>query len=112
VKKLKRSVTLVWFASWGIVLGGDYAFAYIDPSAMTYMIQLVAGIVIAGSAAAGFYLRKFKKLFNFKKDDKKIVFNADEDDEGYEDFDKEYDLEGFIESIKTERNAVRNGRSI
>lgn len=112
MKKLKRPAVMAWFIGWGVVLGGDYAHAYIDPSAMTYMIQLVAGIVIAGSAAAGFYLRKFKKLFNFKKENKKIVFNADDDDEGFEDFDKEYDLEGFIESIKTERSALKDGRNI
>lgn len=112
MRKLKKTAMFAWFIGWGIVFGSDYASAYIDPSAMTYMIQLVAGIVIAGSAAAGFYLRKFKKLFNFKKNDKTIVFNADDDDEGFEDFDKEYDLEGFINSIKVERNKATDGRNI
>lgn len=37
------------------------AFAYIDPSVMTYAIQAVAGIVIAVGAAAGIYFRKAKK---------------------------------------------------
>ena len=112
MKRLKRPAIMLWFIGWGFIFGGDYALGYIDPSAMTYMIQLVAGIVIAGSAAAGFYLRKFKKIFNFKKDNKKIVFNADDDDEGFEEFDSEYDLEGFIKSIRTERNALKNGRDI
>lgn len=35
--------------------------AYIDPSVMTYMIQVVAGIVVAVGAVAGIYVRKLKK---------------------------------------------------
>ena len=37
------------------------AFAYIDPSVMTYVIQAVAGIVIATGAVIGIYYRKAKK---------------------------------------------------
>ena len=40
--------------------------AYIDPSVLTYVIQAVAGIVIAVGAAVGIYWRKAKK----KLDDK------------------------------------------
>ena len=42
------------------------ANAYIDPSVLTYVIQAVAGIVIAVGAAVGIYWRKAKK----KLDDK------------------------------------------
>ena len=34
--------------------------AYIDPSVMTYVIQAVAGLVIAIGAAIGIYFRKAK----------------------------------------------------
>lgn len=42
------------------------ANAYIDPSVMTYVIQAVAGIVIAVGAAVGIYWRKARKKINDK----------------------------------------------
>ena len=38
-----------------------HAAAYIDPSVTTYLIQAVAGVVIAVGAVAGIYLRRAKK---------------------------------------------------
>lgn len=35
--------------------------AYIDPSVMTYIIQAVAGVIIAIGAALGIYIRKAKR---------------------------------------------------
>ncbi len=40
---------------------GVNAKAYIDPSVMTYVIQAIAGVVIAIGAAVGIYWRKAKK---------------------------------------------------
>lgn len=40
--------------------------AYIDPSVATYMIQAIAGVVIAVGAVAGVYIRKTKKKINDK----------------------------------------------
>ena len=37
------------------------AEAYIDPSVMTYVIQAVAGVIIAIGAALGIYIRKAKR---------------------------------------------------
>lgn len=42
------------------------AFAYIDPSVMTYGIQLVAGLVVAVGAIIGIYWRKAKKKIQNK----------------------------------------------
>ena len=39
---------------------------YIDPSVVTYLIQAVAGVVIAVGAAVGIYFRKAKKKVNDK----------------------------------------------
>ena len=39
------------------------AFAYIDPSVMTYTIQAVAGVAVALSAVAGVALRRGRKVF-------------------------------------------------
>ena len=44
-----------------MLLFGANGQAYIDPSVMTYMIQVIAGIVIAVGAAVGFYFRRAKK---------------------------------------------------
>lgn len=43
------------------------AAAYLDPSAMTYVIQAVAGIVIAGGAAVVIYWKKLKLYLKKKK---------------------------------------------
>ena len=48
-----------FFAS--MLLFGENGNAYIDPSVMTYVIQAVAGIVIAIGAVIGIYFRKAKK---------------------------------------------------
>lgn len=37
------------------------AFAYVDPSVMTYTIQVVAGVIIAVGAVIGIYWRRAKK---------------------------------------------------
>lgn len=36
-------------------------FAYLDPSVMTYTIQVVAGVVVAVGAVIGIYWRRAKK---------------------------------------------------
>ena len=58
-------------------LFSNTAFAYIDPSAVTYVIQAVAGIFIAVGAACTVYrhkiakfFRKMKKKHNKKKQEK------------------------------------------
>ena len=52
-----------------MILFSVTAFAYIDPSAMTYIIQIIAGVVIAAGAAFGFYWRKIKRAFSKRKGD-------------------------------------------
>lgn len=42
------------------------ASAYLDPSVMTYTIQVVAGIAIAIGAVVGVYWRKAKRKINDK----------------------------------------------
>ena len=44
-----------------MLLFGANGNAYVDPSVMTYVIQAVAGVVIAIGAAIGIYWRKAKK---------------------------------------------------
>ena len=47
-----------------MLLFGANANAYIDPSVMTYLIQAIAGVVIAVGAVVGIYWRKAKKKVN------------------------------------------------
>lgn len=48
-----------------LVFGRDVN-AYIDPSVTTYVIQAVAGIVVALGAAVGIYFRRAKKKVSDK----------------------------------------------
>lgn len=66
MKNLKKTAKLTFVALCAMLLFGANACAYIDPSVMTYAIQAIAGIVIAGGAAAGIYFRKAKKKVNEK----------------------------------------------
>ncbi len=56
------------------------AGAYIDPSAMTYLVQIIAGVVIAAGAAFGFYFRKIRRAMSKKKKAEEED-DEDEDDE-------------------------------
>ena len=67
MKKIMQTVLVTVYAGFGaMLLFGLNAKAYIDPSVMTYVIQAVAGIVIAVGAAAGILLRRARKKFNDK----------------------------------------------
>lgn len=64
--KLKKlvMVSLVFVAS--MLFFGENGNAYIDPSVMTYMIQVVAGIAVAVGAVAGIYIRRIKRELSQK----------------------------------------------
>ncbi len=67
---MKRIVKVlgIGVGSFGIamLLFGENGNSYIDPSVMTYVIQAVAGVIIAIGAAVGIYFRKAKKKINDK----------------------------------------------
>ncbi len=67
---MKKSLKMVVFTGFagvsGMLLFGRDANAYIDPSVMTYVIQAVAGVVIAVGAVVGIYFRRAKKKVNEK----------------------------------------------
>lgn len=82
-----------------MILFSVIAFAYIDPSAMTYIIQIIAGVVIAAGAAFGFYWRKIKRAFSKRKGEDAYSADYDiddDDDDGYDDY--EIDDDGEYES--------------
>lgn len=61
MRTLKRMAGLGFVACAAALLFGANGEAYIDPSVMTYIIQAVAGIVIAVGAAVGIYWRRARK---------------------------------------------------
>lgn len=67
---MKKSMRMLFIGGFtavcSMLLFGKDVSAYIDPSVMTYMIQAVAGIVIAIGAVAGIYFRRMKKKVNDK----------------------------------------------
>ena len=86
-KALKRSGIILLLAAYLMIFTMPAAHAYIDPSAITYMIQAIAGIVIAvGSVGIIFWRRAKKKL----KDKVGI------------DFDKNKETEEEVVAVKTD----------
>lgn len=67
---MKKSFKTIVFGGFvgvcGMLLFGRDANAYIDPSVMTYVIQAVAGVVVAVGAVVGIYFRRAKKKVNEK----------------------------------------------
>ncbi len=74
----------VYFFSCFFILFTNYAHAYIDPSAVTYVIQAVAGVLIALGAAFTIFRHKIFAFFRKNKkentDDKDTIEFKDVDD--------------------------------
>lgn len=66
MKKIAKLSLYVSFSLCMMIVMAGSANAYVDPSVLTYVIQAVAGIVIAVGAAVGIYWRKAKKKINDK----------------------------------------------
>ena len=60
-KVLKYAIGIIGLAVVSMMAFGMTLSAYIDPSVATYLIQAIAGVVIAVGAAVGIYWRKAKK---------------------------------------------------
>ncbi len=67
-KILGQVFKFMYFFSCFFTLFTNYAHAYIDPSAVTYVIQAVAGVLIALGAAFTIFRHK---IFAFFKKNKK-----------------------------------------
>lgn len=73
-KLLKVTKFMYFFTCWWIILSID-AHAYIDPSAVTYIIQAVAAVFIALGAVVTVFRHKIFAFFkrNSKKSIKKEI---------------------------------------
>ena len=59
----EKLLLVVWIFLNIVVFWTSISLAYLDPSAMTYVIQVVAGIVIAASTSIGIIIYKVKRKF-------------------------------------------------
>ena len=83
-----KKLSFLWTALCASVLLTGYAQAYLDPSVMTYTIQVVAGIAIAVGAVVGIWWRRAKKKVqdklgidaNAKKEVEDDVIETDDDE--------------------------------
>jgi len=75
--KLLRKATLTACL---IAMLSTTAFAYLDPSVMTYTIQVVAGVVVAVGAVVGIYWRKAKRKIQDKLGIDENIKKSVEDD--------------------------------
>ena len=66
-KCLFRMGSFLYFSVCFFNLFTGYAYAYIDPSAVTYMIQAVAAVAIAAGAALTVFRHKIAALFRKNK---------------------------------------------
>lgn len=97
MKKLYSLFTFVLFFALGMIGLSFTANAYIDPSAMTYIVQVVVGIVVVGGASLGFYFSKIKRKLSRKKDDKPVVNAPRANDEEIDDNGEFDDLDSGAE---------------
>ena len=81
---MKKLLTFLAFFALAMLMCMQTALAYIDPSAMTFIIQIIAGVVIAAGAAIGFYWRRLKRAVSKRK-------NKEEDEDDEEDDEDEDD---------------------
>lgn len=88
MKHIKRALLAIGMTGLLVVP----AYAYLDPSVMTYAIQIIAGIVVAVGAVVGILWRKAKKKVsdklgideNAKKEIEDGIVVTDTDDSGIE----------------------------
>lgn len=71
----------LFFFECGMIMMMKPVHAYIDPSAVTYIIQAVAGVVIAIGALLTIFRHKIAAFFkkNKKEEKKEIHFTDDEE---------------------------------
>ena len=63
---MKKVCAMLYFVTCFLFVFSSTAFAYIDPSVMTYTVQVVAGVAVAIGAVVGIYWRRAKKKIQEK----------------------------------------------
>ncbi len=65
--KLRATAKFIYFLLGFTLLFGMTSYAYIDPATTSYLIQIVAGVVIAAGATVGIFWKKIKLSFRRKR---------------------------------------------
>lgn len=65
---MKMRLSIAYFSLCFVLFATMESSAYLDPSTSTYVIQIVAGGLIAAGTAVGIFFHKFKKTVASKKD--------------------------------------------
>ncbi len=68
----KKILKIIYFFICTIIILIKESYGYLDPSAMTYVIQIVAAIGITLATSIGIFFYKIKKFFKNRKNSKKI----------------------------------------
>jgi len=90
MKRLLSVMKYMYFGICVMLMLSTCAHAYIDPSVMTYTIQVVAGVAVAVGAVVGIYWRKAKKKIQNKLGiDENAKKEIEEDVVEIQDSDKE-----------------------
>lgn len=82
-KVIDQAFKFIYFFSCFFALFTNYAHAYIDPSAVTYVIQAVAAVFIALGALVTVFRHKIAAFFkkNTKKQEKREIHVKEDDAE-------------------------------
>lgn len=64
---MKKALIFGFYFVLTVLLTSSVALAYLDPSSMTFVVQVVAGIVIALGTVFGFYYKRIRRYFRNKK---------------------------------------------
>ena len=114
MKQITKNGRIFWvtyFTFFLILAMPTHAWAYVDPATLTYVVQIIAGVFIAGGVAVGVYWRKIKKLFS--KDKTSVKKHESTEQERIVSFRErntnEYQEEYFIESRTVNNN--RHGKN-
>ena len=65
---MKSLIVFLYFFVGILLAGMRTAHAYIDPSSMTYIIQIIAGAAIAIGAGVGFYWKRIARWFRSRRE--------------------------------------------
>lgn len=60
---MKKLLGRAYFVFFMMLLLSVPTFAYLDPGTVTYVVSMIAGLFIAGGAAAAIFRRKIKLFF-------------------------------------------------
>lgn len=78
---MKKLGIMLYIFGATIFVFGKESYAYLDPSAMTYLIQVTAAIVITIGSVIGIFFYKIKRFFKNKLKKDKTETKIDEKSE-------------------------------